>query len=179
MHNYLEQFNQLVNEGRVYYYNYNSSYYFYFLFKTASKIIGKDLEKDACAEFYKWDAYNETGDREDIATNEEAKQFSMKARVEQDLLWTINEVVFLTNKGLSGYKFWSHILPHPEILRRVLWTTEETKGDEDSYVRLSGTDIKAFRRGYVLAQQARLMDEYKTKSIQSSFLFGSSEPNKD
>lgn len=166
MHNYEKQFIELYKSGKLYFWNSNDSSYFYFLFHN-THILGNNLEIDRCQKFYKWDDYKQTGDQDDIMTDEDATYYSRLAHRELEFLSVMGMTAWLS-ESYTGPNYLSKVVATPEALSHVLVTKEETKGYEGSYQQLSLEDLKNFRKAYQQADLIERMKEARAKMTRTA-----------
>lgn len=124
MHDFLEQFDALIAEGRVWYETGArvESEYFPFLFSVAGSFIGRGLSGDEFRSWYRWNFQKVFKERPAVADVEQA---SGRANGEFFALRRLGLLVPVKDSGLAS--FWASFIPTPDVLRRVLMTSEEVE----------------------------------------------------
>lgn len=181
MHDYEKQFDQLIENGRVWYYREAPlTEYFLFLFSIADFVIGRGTGGDDFRTWYRWNYRKGT---KQCAPSGEVERAFYRASGEVAALWSMGLMVRL--KKDEKWSEWASELPKPEALRRVLLTLEEVeaenerfrkstlgsihsciftpeemkKQEEEAYVKLSSEVIRALKRGYQLADERERLRE--------------------
>lgn len=186
MHDYEDQFNQIIAGGRVHYSNHcDGVEYLRFLFSVADFLVNQEATVDEFRTWFRWNArYKEhrTPDEEEV------NQAQRDAWSEERLLRRLGMMVQFDGREWTFRSF----LPSPDVLRRVLMTTEEAEAgvqkgrasflpplDEEgvkkeverAFPRLTPQVIDALRRGYQRADEyAR--QEAERRGVNLSRLFG-------
>lgn len=185
MHDYEDQFNQIIAGGRVHRQDYECCNYIRFLLSTADFLMKHRATAYDFETWYRWDARYKKN-RE--VTGEEVARAHREACVEEGTMCRFGLMVRL-EEGLA----WGSCLPTPDALRRVLMTPEEVEAEfkskpsfyldgddspegvkkamEARFPRLTPEVVDALRRGYQKADEYTRQEDER-HGVNLSRLFG-------